>query len=93
MLDLKGDPLLWWQVQQSELPVLAGLAKRYLAIPPTSVTSERIFKTAKLANRDKPRLKPRNCETLVFLNYNCESMGYPISLPEPPTSFVPPNGQ
>lgn len=37
--DLDGDVLQWWK-KQVDLPLLSALAKNYLSIPATSVSSE-----------------------------------------------------
>ena len=39
------DVLLWWKVHEGNLPNLAKLAKRILAIPCSSAKSERVFST------------------------------------------------
>lgn len=37
------DPLRWWEQNQCHLPQLQLLARKYLCIPGTSVSSERLF--------------------------------------------------
>ena len=66
-------PLKWWKTYSSKYPRLSVLARRYLAVPGTSVpsASERIFSTAgliltKLGNR----LSPSCVDKIIFLNKN-----------------------
>jgi len=41
---IHGDALLWWKSNTEKYDArVAMLARRYLAIPPTSVASERVF--------------------------------------------------
>jgi hypothetical protein len=42
------DPLLWWQAQQGEFPILCQVARDYLCIQATSVSSEQAFSIAGL---------------------------------------------
>lgn len=68
-------PLSWWNENQERLPNLAKLARVYLCVPATSTPSERVFSTAgltvtKLGNC----LKPKNVDTLIFLNKNSHSL-------------------
>ena len=70
------------------------MARKSLAIPASSVTSEREFKVAKFASKYRYRLKAANLKSIIFLAYNLETLGYPL-LPEmetPPAGFKKPNG-
>ncbi|KAL3992615.1 RAC serine/threonine-protein kinase [Sarotherodon galilaeus] len=45
-LALTEDPLSWWKYHEQVYAFLATLAKRYLCIPGTSVSAERVFSKA-----------------------------------------------
>jgi hypothetical protein len=65
------DLLYWWQNNEKEFPILSKLAKKYLSIPSTSVSSERIFSSAgNLISKKRSALKPKLVNQLVFLNKN-----------------------
>ena len=70
------------------------LARKYLAIPASSVTSERAFKVAKFASKYRFRLKAVNLERILFLSYNLEALGHPLlhEIKTPPPDFQKPNG-
>ena len=40
------DPIRWWGENQNAFPLLSKLARQYLAYPPSSVASERLFSEA-----------------------------------------------
>jgi hypothetical protein len=70
-LDVRGDPLLWWKQHHAEYPVLATIARIYLAIPAPQATTERSFSMAKrFCTEDRTSLSPENLEELVFLKRN-----------------------
>ncbi|MBN3270805.1 ZBED1 protein, partial [Polyodon spathula] len=52
-------------------PHLAQLAKKYLCVPGTSVSSERVFSTARnIVNKKRAALDPEQVDRLVFLANN-----------------------
>lgn len=68
---LDSSPAAWWKVNEGRFPRLANLARKYLAIPGTSVPSERVFSAAGLTvNRLRTRLTPDHVDMLIFLNKN-----------------------
>ena len=69
---LSEDPLEWWKRHEGSFPLLSRLAKRYLCIPGTSVSAERVFSTAGDVITAKSVLKPEHVDQLVFLHKNME---------------------
>lgn len=56
LIFFQTSPLQWWRLNRHKYPILAILARRYLAIPATSAPSERFFSIgalvlSKLRNR------------------------------------------
>ena len=73
----KENPLLWWKFNQNRFPVLSRLAQAFLAAPPSSVQSERIFSTAGDVYGDhRARLLPDNADKLIFLKFNLPLVNY-----------------
>jgi hypothetical protein len=67
------DPLLWWKQKQFQLPILSGLAQKYLCIPVTVAPSERIFSTASLLlSKFRNRMDPDLAGRMVFIKKNFE---------------------
>lgn len=70
-LSLSENPLSWWRTHQTAFPLLAGLAKRYLCIPGTSVAAERVFSTAgDIVTAQRSSLTPAQVDQLLFLQKN-----------------------
>jgi len=68
MSDSKFLIVVWWRVNEHRFPVLAAVARAYLATPPSSVQSEHIFSTAgNTLNEHRTRLTADNAERLIFL--------------------------
>ena len=62
------DSLKWWAERESLFPCLSWVAKKYLAIPASSVPSERIFSLAgNIVSKKRACLKPENVDMLIFL--------------------------
>lgn len=65
------DPLVWWSENSKIFPSVASIAARYLAIPATSVMSERQFSAAgRLVTKMRTRLDPKRVDTIMFLYKN-----------------------
>lgn len=67
-----ADPCKWWrEVGQYKYPAVATLARRYLAIPATSASSERAFSAAgNVATQCRAALLPEHIRQLTFLHDN-----------------------
>ena len=48
-----NNPNSWWASNDTKIPELAKLARKYLGTLPTSVPSERVFSTVGLIYDDK----------------------------------------
>ena len=60
-----------WMQNQFRYPLLSRMAKLYLAIPATSVPSERVFSTAgDIVTASRACLKPGHVDKLIFLKKN-----------------------
>ena len=66
-----NNTLIWWKTKQLKFPTVAKLAKKYLSIPATSASSERIFsKAQRIITGDRNRLAPEIAGTLFYINDN-----------------------
>lgn len=71
------NPLTWWQQNCHRLPLLASVARRFLAAPPSSVASERMFSTAgDVLTDSRCRLLPERAEHLIFLKINLPILNF-----------------
>ena len=65
------DSLDWWKANELKFPRVAVISRRYLAIPPTSVASERLFSlSGRVITKGRNRLLPEIATAIVFLNKN-----------------------
>ncbi|XP_030235893.1 zinc finger BED domain-containing protein 1-like [Gadus morhua] len=70
-LPLEENPLNWWKAHEKMYPFLAKLAKRYLSIPGTSVSAERVFSTAgDIGTAQRSTLTSEHVDQLLFLSKN-----------------------
>lgn len=70
-LTLTENALDWWKSHETELPILANLARSCLCIPATSVASERVFSTAgDIVSSQRSSLRPDCVDQLIFLKKN-----------------------
>jgi len=70
-IQLHEDPLVWWRTNRDRFPTIARLARKYLAIPATSVTCERIFSDAgNIITKKRSRLTADIAVAMIFLHEN-----------------------
>ncbi len=51
-VSLDTDPLMWWKQHVQEFPRLVRKARKYLSVPVTSVSPERLFSSVGLVKSD-----------------------------------------
>ncbi len=67
-ITVDGDPLTWWKSNECKYPHIAKMARCYLAVPGSSVPSERVVSTAgDIVTAKRSTLSPDNVDILVFL--------------------------
>ncbi|KAJ8390632.1 hypothetical protein AAFF_G00102380 [Aldrovandia affinis] len=70
-IPVDGDPLAWWKSNECKYPHIAMMARCYLAVPGTSVPSERVFSTAgDILTAKRSTLSPDNADILIFFLNN-----------------------
>lgn len=70
-ITVDGDPLTWWKSNECKYPHIAKMARCYLAVPGSSVPSERVFSTAgDIVTAKRSTLSPDNVDILVLLKKN-----------------------
>ena len=70
-ISLEEDPLVWWNQKKVILPNLAVQARIYLAIPASSVPSERLFSSAgNIFTKKRNRLSKNSVHNILFLKEN-----------------------
>ena len=90
-----SNPLEWWVQYEHKFPKISKLAQTYLAIPATSVPSERTFSAAGLTvTKLRASLDPDTVDKIIFLK-KCqkikvklylESIGKPANVVNPEVS-------
>ena len=61
----------WWGHYQTQLAMMARLAKSIFSVPATSTLSERLFSKARtLVNERRASLKPSKIDMMLLLNTN-----------------------
>jgi len=67
LLKRNDDPAIGWKQNKNRYPALSKVAQMYLAPPPTSVPSERLFSVAgDVISEHCARLNCENAENLYF---------------------------
>jgi hypothetical protein len=84
------DVLAWWKAQASHLPLLAEIARKILAYPASSSSSERIFSTGgDVVTAKRMNLDPGSVERLVFYHDNWQK----LTVKNWDTGFKQPTGE
>lgn len=75
ILNVKEDvnPLEWWRKHEEDYQRVGKLAKKYLSIPATSASSERLFSvTGNIVTCKRASLLPDAVDRLAFLSKNMQ---------------------
>ena len=73
----KDPPLVWWAQNQKSFPLVAKVARKFLCIPATSASSERVFSVAgRVIEKRRNRLTGNNAEDLIFLHESWDNCCY-----------------
>ena len=68
------DPLVWWKVKAKDFPNVSKVARHILAVPASSVSSERIFSLAgNLVDHNQSQLAPDTVNVLIFFDKNMKN--------------------
>jgi len=66
-VDHDSCPLAWWATNQVNYPNVARLARKLLAVPATSVASERLFsKAGEVTTKKRNRIDSTKADKLFF---------------------------
>ncbi|XP_012567181.1 uncharacterized protein LOC105851034 [Hydra vulgaris] len=69
------DIIKWWEAHAKRIPLLFQVARKYLAIPLTSASSERVFSAAgSVVTDSRLKLNPQNVGKIVYLHTNIGKM-------------------
>ncbi|XP_072159616.1 uncharacterized protein [Bemisia tabaci] len=69
--DKESDPMEWWRCNSGKFPSLASVAKNFLCILATSVSSERVCSTAgNTVSIRRQCLSPLTAPMLIFIHQN-----------------------
>jgi len=64
-------PLDWWRASHCRYPTVAKVARRLLAVPATSIASERLLsKAGNVITKKRNCLAPSKADAIVFLMEN-----------------------
>ncbi|CAO2176487.1 unnamed protein product [Urochloa humidicola] len=83
--DKNFNVLAWWKKNSDAYPVLSLMARDFLSIPVSTVSSESAFSAAgRILGKDRTSLSPETLEALVcskdwLIGYNDEEEGEPMS--------------
>ena len=69
--DLDCDPLAWWKLKAVKYPRISVIARRYLQIPATSASSERLFSSyGNIYTERRMSLRADTAEATLFMHFN-----------------------
>ena len=77
------DPLGWWKDNHHRFPILAKMARIYLAVQPTSAPAERVFSRAsRLLSANRSAMSPELASKTFFVSENWEFFENQVILAE-----------
>ena len=72
-LDFEEDPLMWWKLASSKLPILSTTARKYLCVCANRSPSERVFScSGNIVTPTRSSMNPQKVDMLTFLSKNLQ---------------------
>ena len=70
-IKITDNVFMWWFDNRTRFPSLYNMAQKYLIIPATECTSERVFSTGGIVLESKrSKLSGPHVDMLIFVNFN-----------------------
>ena len=76
------DPLAWWKDNLHRFPILAKMARIYLAVQPTSAPAERVFSRASHLSVNRSAMSPELASKTFFVSENWDFFENQVKLAE-----------
>ena len=79
------DGIQWWKKNKARFPIVASLAREWLAVPASSTPSERVFSIRGIVDSPKrSRMKSSTMQSQVCMHLNPSTYRTPGSVPGTP---------
>lgn len=70
-IQLAADPLLWWLNNQAKFPIVAKMARKYLAMQVSGAAAERVWSLAgNVETKKRMGLTPETLDIILFIKCN-----------------------
>ena len=69
--NFEPDPVKFWKEHSQQFPLMAEVAKKYLCIPATQISCERVFSSGgNVVSKHRTRMAPKRVDEIVSMKHN-----------------------